>query len=175
MKNFVITFVLLMSCIAQAQVKFVPQELTNWCWAATTAMAYEYQTGRSISNCDVATIYHEHGVDCCKNLSKCDHAISFYHLDYLLRVQMNLNILSYQTALSLGEVEAALSNNKIIIIVVENVDKNEPGHVAVISRLIGNGLVILDPQRGQIMIPYHNLIDAKGRKFTWVKSIIVLK
>jgi hypothetical protein len=182
-KMIALMTLVLMSCQPSVHILGVnvkTQSTNKWCWAATTAMVYEYYTGKETKDCDIANVYYESKDKdkCCTNNGRCNRSIPLAHLVYLLQDQLKLSADYREGGLGFDEIVDEISNNRLVVMgVVSNNNINlTVDHVALVVGYEKEGqyLYVIDPNIGEIAVPYEKFMVEKPVG-SWIWTIVVGK
>jgi|GEM_PF-6566038 len=124
--------------------KLIPQEASQWCWAACAEMAKDATNGIMLNQCILAVRYHG-AVGCCQTISdSCNQPVSAQTISQIF-IDESISFNYSSSAISEPNLVNELSNDYLI-----EVGWHSPGHVALVvdSYKDPNGhniFVIYDP------------------------------
>lgn len=150
-------------------VRFHRQNTMVWCWAASIAMVAEYMTGRSIEDCEVLSRYDAalggRGA-CCQGDPRCVRGSRPDEIGPILSNIFGLRGSVLQRSLAWSEIVANIDSGRPVIAWVWN--SMSSAHVVVISGYDDYGnVIVLDPLRGPLTVPYRGFATNWGPSHNW--------
>lgn len=108
-------------------VKEVPQEQSNWCWAASTAMVLNYYNSTNYKSCDIASKYFQ--TNTCNNPSSYNRTNSMLNLKSIYNNE-GVYFEEYDAKFAWISIRDEIDKGNPLVIRVEN--SNGEGHDLVI-------------------------------------------
>jgi hypothetical protein len=145
------------------------QHTLVWCWAASIAMVVEYLTGNPIEDCEVLSRYDAAlggPGTCCVGDNRCMRGGMPGEIAPIIRNLYGVQVSALERALSWSEIVGEIDNSRPVIAWVWNSPTS--AHVVVIVGYEDSGqLIVDDPLRGQLALPYSGFATNWGPSHLW--------